>query len=1087
MQQKLTTLEAELSDKLRSSELKNVELEAEIQTLKQQIEEQNQTRKELNCKLKSMQDERSSTWNDCSNSEENFEFEVVMKELESKLHTAERKLAEKENVIAELEASSKLTADEHNKKLKSLESKVEASLADKLQAESKLTERDQEIKDLKDMHKQQLQEGQKVLAEVQTQLHLELSKKSEAGEKYVDLIDQMGSMDVTLKNRDAELISSSSEIAFLKEKVQNLEIKLNEAAEECTKAWKEKENLGLCLVGSLKAVTQLKLSLHSLRTDAYCNLNCIKEEVSRMGFQVMDVFDLAKEEVEAVRTVLQEKNKINSNLRENLSLLEKQLSEHEANIKSERNLEGMLEDLRLSKENLEAEVSENNALIRKLQHELQNMTKTLEKKEQETSKLHDNMTDLQKELTQKMEKANEDLVNLESDYRSELQSKDTKIRELKNEHDECSSKIMSLQVDVNMAESKVKEISENYKNLKLENEKLDKKAKELEEQCQSLKLELIAVTDDGSTLAGTVDELTCDLTKHKKENNALKEKIERLVGSLSDSNSEVTGLRIQIEKLSNELMKVIEEKQALEGQIEDVQEAKLKVVESLKLQERSWNNKSESDEVKIKELEMEFQSLQKELKNEKQQFELLISNLSSQLEQSQQAERLLSAEAESLKEEIIKGKGDQSDLRFRLEQTEQREQLLSAQIENISKENTSQGQLLKEKQEQLEIMAAEVKSVLSRSKVESILEMEAKLVTLNKEKEKWVEERLLLETKEKDIKQFSIKLEEQLNMELQRIKLLEEECKSLKESNDLFTKQFEELNTVVDSLRKKNKENYELIEHLKAEKTALKNTINADVTQGKEFADKIQDLQSKVIYLRSENATFTSERELMAQQLEELRKELQDSISEGRVVDEIRLDLEKVLMEKNHLEKQFGNLLQEKQTLVEQLNDERNSRKGKEEDERLRIEKVYMENKDLQKQLDSALKEKLDLEQTSIATTENLERLQREMAEQERCHLVIDELMKQLEDTLQEKTDLEHRLSAEIEKSRGMHDLEKLLAGKEHQLDKILIDMQTKEKQFVELEDIHAQKIKHLVNDFEKQQAGKDEELINLEDKEFGM
>jgi hypothetical protein len=167
-----------------------------------------------------------------------------------------------------------------------------------------------------------------------------------------------------------------------------------------------------------------------------------------------------------------------------------------------------------------------------------------------------------------------------------------------------------------------------------------------------------------------------------------------------------------------------------------------------------------------------------------------------------------------------------------------------------------------------------------------------------------------------------------------------------------------------------------------------------------------------------------------------LEKELQESISERSTVEETRLDLEKILIEKSNLEKQLEDLLDEKKLLEEQLSYEENIRKEKQEEERLRAEKV-----------------------------------------------------KQLEDTLLEKTALEHRLGTETEKARGRQDLEKLLAEKEqleHQLDNTLVDLQAKEKQVAELEDIHMQKIKQLVHDFEKQLAQRDEELTNLEDKEFG-
>jgi len=67
-----------------------------------------------------------------------------------------------------------------------------------------------------------------------------------------------------------------------------------------------------------------------------------------------------------------EKKDVHTNFRENICVLEKQLREQKANIKY-RNLEGMLEKPRLSKKKWEAELSENNALAKRLLDELQNM------------------------------------------------------------------------------------------------------------------------------------------------------------------------------------------------------------------------------------------------------------------------------------------------------------------------------------------------------------------------------------------------------------------------------------------------------------------------------------------------------------------------------------------------------------------------------------------------------------------------------------------------------------------------------------------------------------------------------------------
>ena len=1055
MQQKLIDLGTQMSEKLQSSELTNEQLEAEVAALKCQIKEQEEANKRLELKVRSMQGKESSAEMTIVDSERSFELEVALKDCENKLQSAEMKLAEKDNVIAELKANSEFLTTEHNKKLMSLQAEVEIALADRLQAECKLSEREQEF-----------EEGQKVLVEVQSQLDLELSQKIESKKKYMALLNQKGNLYVTAKDKDVEM--ASSDIVSLKEKVQTLEVKLTEAAAECMKIVREKENLSSGLVVNLKAVSQIKHSLQALRTDLYCRLNHVKDDVTRVGSQMVAIFELMKTELETVRRELKEKDNIHTDLRVNVSVLKKQLSEQKANSKCEGGLEEMLEDLKLSKKNLETELSENNTLIRKLQHELQNMTKTLEKKEQEIFNLRDSVTNLQEEVTQKLEKASEELVILRNDHKIKLQSKDTEISELTNKHNECCRKITCLESEVSTAESNLGKVSENYKKLKLENEKLDNKVRELEDHCHSLKTEVIVLTEERTGLSGTVEELTRDLTEHRRENYILNEKVQMLTESLNDSNNETTELKVQTEKLSNELMKAGEEKQVLERQIEEIREAHMKVIENLKSQEEIWNNTLKSDKAEIMKFETALQVLQMELMNAKEQLELETTNLSSQLKQSQQREGELLAEAEVLKGENFKAKEDQLNLKCELEQAQQRVQLLSTQIEHAKKENTDQGQLLNEKQAELEIMVAEKETILAKFTAEStkVLETEAKLIALHEEREKCLGELALLKAKEEDIKQDNIKLEERLNVEAQRANFLEDECKHIKESNDHLTKQLEQLKSVVDGLKKTIEENCELIEHMKAEKTALENAVDNCVTQEKEISDKIQNLQSEVIHLKLQNESLTSEGEIKTRQLEELKKEFQQSMFERSVVEETRLDLEK----------QVGSLLKEKSCLEEQLS-EAKSKKEKQEDEWLQIEKLYANNKELQRELDTVMKEKLTLEQTLTTTLGTLKGLQ------------AGDLREHLEDNLLEKTDMEHRFSADVEIVREIQNLEKLLIEKgqlERQLDNTLVDLQVKEKKLAELEETHAQKIKQLVQDFEKRLDQKDEELVNIENKMFG-
>jgi hypothetical protein len=174
-------------------------------------------------------------------------------------------------------------------------------------------------------------------------------------------------------------------------------------------------------------------------------------------------------------------------------------------------------------------------------------------------------------------------------------------------------------------------------------------------------------------------------------------------------------------------------------------------------------------------------------------------------------------------------------------------------------ESTNEGQVPKQKKTELETIPAEMESLLAISHNESIK---------------------ILEREENDIKQLVIEFGEPLNMKAQQMKLLEEECKSMKK-NDHLTNQFEQLNSLVDNLRISNKEYYEFTE-LKTENIAVENTTKS--------------LQSVLVNSELQNYNITSDRKVKIQQLEDLRKGLQKYISEGNGAEETSLNLEKIPM-----------------------------------------------------------------------------------------------------------------------------------------------------------------------------------------------
>ncbi|KAJ9598454.1 hypothetical protein L9F63_010850, partial [Diploptera punctata] len=706
-------------------------------------------------------------------------------------------------------------------------------------------------------------------------------------------------------------------------------------------------------------------------------------------------------------------------------------------VKSELQDKDILESkLRTNLAELEKELKE-----QKDNRELENITKTSESKEQELSHLHNSFNVLQHELMQ---------------VKSEYAAKETECNDLQHKFRENHDKVQNLQSDSNNTERKLIEITAIYKTVKEENEKLSKELKDIEAKNEALKLEMTAVCEEQTNFAVTVEELTTNLEKSKQERDELNKLLKERTDSVSNSNE-------MVENLTKELMNSNEEKENLSSKLNETSKKIIKFNNDIKSLEDSLNNKVKLYNEKIKDLEASLNSAKEECEAQKQNFEDKISTLRSELEESQHKKQELMADVEKLSEERFKNSGEASDyeksirnLQTQLDESHKMAQELSLRIENIKKENANQKQILKKKQSEIKNLMEEKEHILAK-----VQDLETKLLTLNEEKNKWANEKICFENNEKELEKSYSYLEEKLLLEVQEKTLLEEKYKRIKDNNEDLRKQLDELSSEVRNLHETNLITNTTIENLKLERNSLEESVNLR----KQDVIKIENLEKEVTKLKSENNNLNL---ALNEKLNELEKLTSEMMTRQEILGESKQELEKTKEENIYLEQHISNITQEKKYIEEQL-------------------------AELRKESENFLKEKSDLEQKLNNALGNLEETKVKIkTQQEKYVEEMNKLKQELETTLKEKNETECKLKSaadsSVEAKEMILDIEKLQEEKQQlecHLDNTLLDLQAKEKQVAELEEIHTQKIKQLVRDFEKKLAEKNEELHNLEDKKF--
>ncbi|PSN43928.1 hypothetical protein C0J52_03778 [Blattella germanica] len=1051
MQKKLIDLELKMTDKLQESETKNLQLNTEIETLKLQIEEKEKAYKTLEQEQLAVRKETMQLETQKNRSDENVRWEKTVKDLEMQLDVTQSRLSEKENAIADIETNYKRTVEEYVEKISALEAKVGAEIADRQLIEGKLSEKDNEISELNNKHDEQL----KNLSEIKSVLDSELLKHNETEKMYKELLNQMGNLEISITNKD-------SEIESWKERVQTLESKLKESEDGYGKMRKEKENLSLILVSSMKSITQLKNSLKILRSDVSSALHNVGDDVATMKTQFIKVFEKTLNEFTNVKQELESKIKEEDNLKKTVLTLEKELNEQKESIKFAGDLEGLLEELRASKRHLESELSENSALVKKLQNELENTTKTLEAKDEELSKLHNCANGLQQELTQTSQKMNNDLMNLKNEYTAKLEAKVTECADMQNKLRDSENSINSLQNYIKQAESRLEESNKHFEITKLENEKLNNRVKDLETASEALKAE---TTNEKEGLIGNVEELSSSLEKYKEENDKLTKKLEECAES-SDKTKE---LQLKVEKISKELLNCNEEKEVLSRQVEEISEKASVLSKDIQLQEEAWKKEKKADKGKMKKLEHAISSLEAQLQKEKAKYETEISNLSSQLEQSLQKEKELCSSSETLKETLKnKNEGSQksiSNLKKQLDKSHEMAEELSARVETITKENVSHLELLEKRKLEIQNLEAEKDNISSKfdSQKNVIQELESKIHKLTEEMEKLSTEKTMLENNEREVSQSKAELEGKLNLEAETRSLMEEEYQSLNKSADELRYQVEQLTSQLANLQETNETRVSEIEVLHSERKAMQQFLNNAAINENQYRARIEAIEEITTNLKAENNDLNLAVTAKSQQLADLKKELEMLLSERNALQELQQNFEELSMENSSLSQQLQRILKENKSLEQQLKSEVDYQ----EQGRTALEKIHIENEELKKQAESVSEKNSELESRLMKMNELLEVAESKLKTEQENN-VTEDLKTQLEETLKEKENIEDKLKAEIESSKELEEttsleLERLQAEKEQleqQLDNTLMDLQAKEKQVADLEDIHAQKIK---------------------------
>ncbi|XP_055935241.1 uncharacterized protein LOC129965411 isoform X4 [Argiope bruennichi] len=859
-------------------------------------------------------------------------------------------------------------------KFKEKENALKVELKYQVQVNSDLNK---ELKDLRNKYQQEMNLSTKKLDVLTAQLKKTEEVKEILEKELKDMESKTSTCILNLKTKEEEIQDLQKWKNMAETTIQSLQSQVLDVERE----YKKIEEQNFSLSETVKAV--------ELQLDSSCNLAQEREA------------NLASTKKELENILVSQKNLLN----ENQELQNKVMT-------SQKEIEELLQNETILKEQIELMEKEQSQLINKLNFEVkksQDLESALEKQNLQISLQKEELSLKESKYTE----LNTEFTNIKYEYEEKVHDFECKLNltqkenaELLHQFKECCSRENFLKEKLERTENEKEELL-----AKLENE--GKKLQDIEINMTENQQLISLLKQELSNKSATNNELIKQLGTSKEE---FETKIQQLEIKLSTVENEYIGVE-------NKLQECSLTESLLKQKLEQSSTEKAEIVSELTTE---------------KSIRLNLQSSLDELNN---QIKLLVKEKACK-----------SSESDELKKRIADMKIEQEE---QLNAVLKRENMLVDEIKSLRNERDSLN-------EELDSLKNEVQKYEAKSS-----ELKLNIHTLNNELcqksadfDK-IQNQTLLSEKE---------YEEQLNAVLKRENMLVDEIKSLRNERDSLNEELDSLKNEVQKYEAKSSElklNIHTLNNELCQKSADFDKIqNQTLLSEKEYETKIQQLEIKLSTVENEYIGLENKLQecslnesLLKEKLEQSRIEKAEIVSQLTTEKGIRLNLQSSINELNYKIK----LLMEEKTCKSSESDELKKRivdmkieqEARIQDLNAKLSSMNAECKVSQNELKNYLIEYDCIEEKLKLTEENNKKLHEDLnseikkSEQLRCSL--DELKTSLSN-LEEELSLK---SIQLEEINEKMDISH--AGYE-------FDVQELEKQLSVLKEMYSTQEAELKN-----------------------
>ena len=582
-----------------------------------------------------------------------------------------------------------------------------------------------------------------------------------------------------------------------------------------------------------------------------------------------------------------------------------------------------------------------------------------------------------------LQAASENIRNLESQLKETKQEKDKEISLI-------TSKLESVQQLFLQNQKVIKDLEElknshsqskltHQEEHALELNRLSQQITEKEEiikgqniQCRSLEEKVLQLTSDFKQKTVELEEtnkklswLQQELENYSKSSKDLASKCEEKDLTIAKLNNEI---KFQNEKLQYEMDKRKTENNEKDGKLHDLQNR----VQTLETELRDFTHKYENSRMKLElsekkneELTLDQNRMIEEYNKQKKELQAEVEKLNEKLHQGLEKnlsiERAHLEKVQELKDKIVNLEIENRALVSQLQETRKSLENLCSQKEQTTKtleeRKTEISQNLSEIQEKNRQLEKLNKKLSKKDHEISSLKSEKEILKQNlKEKEillKENESKLVsvqneIEEKEKNMKTLLKEREKQENA----IEQLNRELLTLTQTNIQSQKDLEQLNNVI-------REKEELI-------TKKQQSITELEKQNNNFTQKEKKLSASVENQKLENENLKHQLEKKEEDLKNLKDELLKSTTSTHALEQIKIEMEKKLVENS---KEMENA----QQMLKQVQEEHEKLTSTHQNALKDIENLNIQVQELKSMLDTKIQAISNLEKTNSDLTEKHE------------------------------------------------------------------------------------------------------------------